>query len=398
MRVLGGRSGDMESLRIGLFSWESLHSVRVGGIAPHVSELAESLAARGHEVHVFTRIGDRSEYNEINGVHYQRCLHDQSGTVVAQMDRMCAAMVSRFETVQQLFGRFDVVHGHDWHPVLALNELKWKHGVPYVLTFHSTEWGRNGNAFGGWWEFREISHREWLGGYESAAVVVTSPNLKNEIQSLYQIPDYKISLIPNGIRAGKIRRALDPGAIKQQYGIHPLAPVVLFIGRMSHQKGPDLLIEAIPSVLATRWDVKFVFIGEGELRRPCEQRAAQLGVSAACRFLGYAPDEVATAWLNACDIVCVPSRNEPFCIVILEAWDAAKPIVGTEAVHLIANYETGIKAYRSPESIAWCIKYIFANPGEAKRMAEAGSRLVAKMYDWDRIADRTVSVYKTVQV
>ncbi|MBN1455137.1 MAG: glycosyltransferase family 4 protein, partial [Methanomicrobia archaeon] len=249
-----------------------------------------------------------------------------------------------------------------------------------------------------WWEFREISHREWLGGYESAAVVVTSPNLKNEIQFLYQIPDYKISLIPNGIRAGKIRRALDPGSIKQQYDIHPLAPVVLFIGRMSHQKGPDLLVEAIPRILAARWDVKFVFIGEGELRRLCERRAAHLGVSDACRFLGYAPDEVATAWMNACDIVCVPSRNEPFCIVILEAWDAAKPIVGTEAVHLIVNYETGIKAYLSPESIAWCIKYIFANPGEATRMAEAGSRLVAQKYDWDRIADKTVSVYRNVQV
>jgi glycosyltransferase involved in cell wall biosynthesis len=387
----------MESLRIGMFSWESLHSVRVGGIAPHVSELAEALAAKGHEVHIFTRIGDKSEYDEINGVHYQRCRHDQSGSVVMQMNRMCEAMVDRFDAVQKIVGRFDVLHGHDWHPVLALNDIKWKHGVPYVLTFHSTEWGRNGNMFGSWWEFQEISHREWLAGYESATVIVTSANLKNELQFLYQIPEYKLNLIPNGINAGKIKRAIDPGAIKQQYGIHPLAHVVLFIGRMSYQKGPDLLVEAIPSVLATRWDVKFVFIGEGEMRQSCEYRASQIGVGDACRFLGYAPDDVAADWMNACDLVCVPSRNEPFCIVALEAWDANKPIVGTEAVCLVSNFTTGINAYLSPDSLAWCINYALANPEQSKRMGENGSQLIKETYNWDTIADGVITVYKRVR-
>jgi glycosyltransferase involved in cell wall biosynthesis len=387
----------MESLRIAMFSWESLHSVKVGGIAPHVTELAEVLAAKGHEVHIFTRIGDKSEYDEINGVHYPRCRHDQSGSVVMQMDRMCAAMVDRFDAVQKLFGRFDVLHGHDWHPVLALNDIKRKHGVPYVLTFHSTEWGRNGNMFGSWWEFQEISHREWLAGYESATVIVTSANLKNELQFLYQIPEYKLNLIPNGINAGKIKRAIDPGAIKKRSGIHPLAPVVLFIGRMSYQKGPDLLVEAIPEVLKARWDVKFVFIGEGELRQSCERRASQLGVSDACRFLGYAPDDVATDWFNACDLVCVPSRNEPFCIVVLEAWDANKPIVGTDMVHLISNFSTGIKAYLSPDSLAWCINYALANPEQSKRMGENGTNLITEKYNWNTVADKVVKVYKRVR-
>jgi len=327
-------------------------------------------------------------------VHYQRCPHDQSGGVVMQMDRMCDAMVHRFDAVQKLFGRFDLTHGHDWHPVIALNTIKRSYGVPYVLTYHSTEWGRNGNMFGDWWEFREISHREWLGGYESAAVIVTSKNLKNELQFLYQIPEYKIKLIPNGIHAGKIKRELDPGTIKKQYGIHPLAPVVLFIGRMSYQKGPDLLVEAIPNVLATRWDATFVFIGEGELRPSCEHRASQLGVRDACRFLGYAPDGVAVAWMNACDIVCVPSRNEPFCIVVLEAWDADRPIVGTDAVHLISNFETGIKAYLSPDSLAWCINYVFSNPEHAKRLGKNGKKLITEKYNWNTIADKVVKVYK----
>ena len=111
-------------MRIGMFSWESLYSVKVGGIAPHVSELSEALAERGHEVHVFTRRGDFDAYDRINGVHYQRVDFDKSGSLIEQMDRMSVAMYERFLKTQNVFGKFDIVHGHDWHPVPALNLIK----------------------------------------------------------------------------------------------------------------------------------------------------------------------------------------------------------------------------------------------------------------------------------
>lgn len=211
----------MESLRIGMFSWESLYSVKVGGISPHCTELAETLAAKGHEVHIFTRIGDKNEYDEINGVHYQRCRHDQSGGIVMQMDRMCEAMVDRFDAVQKLFGKFDGIHGHDWHPVVALNNIKRYYSVPYVLTYHSTEWGRNGNIFGDWWGFHEISHREWLGGYESAEVIVTSENLKDD--SIAWCINYVID------NPGKAQIMGENGnkLVKEKYNWNPIADEVL---------------------------------------------------------------------------------------------------------------------------------------------------------------------------
>ncbi|MDO9516536.1 MAG: glycosyltransferase family 4 protein, partial [Methanosarcinaceae archaeon] len=238
----------MKKLRIGMFAWESLYSIKVGGIAPHVSELSEALAAKGHEVHIFTRSGGLSDYEMINGVHYQRVTHDQAGGIVYQMDRMCDAMYSRFLEVSEN-GEFDVLHGHDWHPVNVLCRIKTEFGVPFAITYHSTEWGRNGNQYGSWWEAQEISHREWLGGFEAKEVISTSTILTDEIQHLYQISDSKINIIPNGIYAGKIRKDVDAGKVKGRVGIHPLAPVVLFIGRMNYQKGPDLLVEAIPAVL-----------------------------------------------------------------------------------------------------------------------------------------------------
>ena len=382
-------------MRIGMFSWESLYSIKVGGVAPHVSEISEALAKRGHEVHIFTRRGDFESYDRINGVHYQRADVDASGDVLAQMNRMGDALYDRFTAVQKLFGKFDIVHGHDWHPVLALTRIKQDYNLPFLLTMHSTEWGRNGNQFG-YGISQEISHREWLGCYESSLVIVTTRRMVDELMWIYSLPEGKIRIIPNGIVSGKLRRELDAGRIKERYGIHPMSPLVLFCGRMSIQKGPDLLVEAVPRILRARPDVRFIFMGEGGMRDECERRARGLGVADACRFLGYTPSSEKQDLVNACDLMCVPSRNEPFGVVVLEAWDACKPVVATEAVSIIKNFEDGLLAYVQPESIAWCINRLLENPDEMKKIAKAGCSRIDAEFSWERIAKRTEDVYKEV--
>ncbi len=376
-----------------MLSWESLYSIKVGGVAPHVSEISEALARRGHEVHIFTRRGDFESYDKINGVHYQRVDVESSGDVLSQMDRMSNALYDRFGAVQKLFGGFDIIHGHDWHPVLALTRIKKDYRLPFILTMHSTEWGRNGNNFG-YGISQEISHREWLGCFEASQVIVTTKRMQDELMWIYSLPAGKIHIIPNGIVLGKMRRGLDAGRVKEKYGIHPLAPLVLFCGRMSVQKGPDLLVEAIPLVLRNRSDVRFVFMGEGGMRAECERRARELGVADACRFLGYTSSSEKEELINACDLMCVPSRNEPFGVVVLEAWDACKPVVATEAVSVIKNFEDGLLAYVQPESIAWCINRLLSNPAEMKKLAEAGYNRIDAEFSWDRIAIRTEEVYE----
>ncbi|MDD2835006.1 MAG: glycosyltransferase family 4 protein [Methanothrix sp.] len=380
-------------MRIGMLSWESLYSIKVGGVAPHVSEISEALARRGHEVHIFTRRGDFESYDKINGVHYQRADVDSSGDVLAQMNRMCDALYDRFGAVQKLFGKFDIVHGHDWHPVCALTRIKDNFGLPFLLTMHSSEWGRNGNHFG-YGISQEISHREWLGCYEASKVIVTTRRMQDELMWIYSLPEEKIRIIPNGIIMGKMRKGLDAGRVKEKYGIHPMAPLVLFCGRMSIQKGPDLLVEAVPYILRNRSDARFIFMGEGGMRPDCERRARELGVADACRFLGYTPSSEKEELVNACDLMCVPSRNEPFGVVVLEAWDACKPVVATEAVSIINNFEDGLLAYIQPESIAWCINRLLANPEEMTKLARAGCSRIDAEFSWDRIAKRTEDVYE----
>jgi len=218
--------------------------------------------------------------------------------------------------------------------------------------------------------------------------------LKEEVQHIYKIPDYKLWEIPNGINIGKIKREINAGDVKRHYGIHPCLPVVLFTGRMAYQKGPDLLVEAAARVLKKK-NARFVFIGEGKMRSHCEYQAQKLGIGNSCNFLGYAPDNTVVDWFNACDLVCVPSRNEPFGIVVLEAWDAKKPVVASDAVALVENFRTGVVAYKKPSSIAWGLNYILEGLGRNK-MGDKGHDLIRTKYNWKTIAEKTLEVYEKV--
>ena len=135
-------------MRIALLSWESLHSISVGGVAAHVTELGAALERKGNDVHVFTRLGPgQSHYQLIHGVHYHRCPFALHSNFVDEVNNMCRSFVHYVFTTEDLLGPFDIVHAHDW---LAANAMIWiKQGRrrKSIMTFHSTEYGRCGNHF-----------------------------------------------------------------------------------------------------------------------------------------------------------------------------------------------------------------------------------------------------------
>jgi len=375
----------VETLKIAFFCWESLHAERVGGLARAATHLAETLA-RNHEIHFFTRgKGDK----EINGVHYHYC-SPWGGNIIDYCKDMSLKMVERFREFDS--PEFDVLHFNDWHVVEALHLLKERNTV---FTFHSTEYGRNGNNFGDWWEFKEISGKEWYAGLIAKRVTAVSNTLKNEVMWLYNIPEWKITAVPNGIVPEEFQADVDPGEVKNDYGIHPLAPLIFFAGRLVYQKGPDLLVEAIPLVLSKRWDAKFLFAGDGGMRAWLESKVNGLPA----RFLGYLPDFEFVRLLNASDIVVIPSRNEPFGLVLLEAWSAERCVVATDVGGLgenIENFVDGIKVYVNPESIAWGISYVIDDPVGVRILGKKGKEKVDREFRWEIVADKMLKVYGEV--
>jgi glycosyltransferase involved in cell wall biosynthesis len=383
-------------MRIALFSWESLHSIAVGGIAPHVTELAAALERIGNEIHVFTRIGNGQPLYEVkDGVHYHRCPFDQDPNFIQGMNNMCRSFAHYFFETEKVSGSFDIIHGHDWMTANALAEIKNARNKRTIFTLHSTEYGRCGNVFYEG-QSRDIRNLEWYGGFLADRIITTSETMKKEVESIYRFEDWKMRLIPNGVSLNKFGGDIDPWNVKRWYGAGPWDPTCLFVGRMVTQKGPDLLLEAIPMVLSEHLDAKFLFVGDGHMRSYLEQKARDLGIGHASRFLGYIPEDALINLYKASDLVCIPSRNEPFGIVALEAWAAEKPIVVTQnGFDFVWHGVNGLKVYDNPNSITWGIKEMFSDFDHARWMGRKG-REAASHFDWDEIAKETMRVYEEV--
>ncbi len=273
-------------MRIAMFSWESLHSIAVGGIATHATELAAGLERQGHEVHVFTRMGhEQAEYEDVHGVHYHRCRFDLNPNFVDEVNNMCRAFVARFFAVEDGAGAFDVVHAHDWLASNAAVWIKEGRGRKAVVTVHSTEYGRNGNQFFGGQSPRIHDH-ERHATFCADRVITVSHRLKDEINWLYQVPHAKTATIYNGVNSRTFDYAVDAGAVKGRYGIGPLDPTILFVGRMVVQKGPDILVRTMPSILRYYPHAKFVFVGDGHMKNDVQRMGQQFGVAHALRVLG----------------------------------------------------------------------------------------------------------------
>lgn len=386
-------------IRIALLAWETLHSVPVGGVAVHVTELAAAFRRRGHEVHVFCRIGpDQSTYDLIDGVHYHRCPIELHPDFVTEMNNMCNALMWRMgETEHHIERAFDVIHGHDWMCAKAIAQAKNNWRRPAILTIHSTEWGRCGNNhYNG--RHDRVRRVEAEGIYIADRVITVSSVLADEVKWQYGVPDWKLRKVYNGINVHRFDGYIDPSICRRTYGIGPMDPVALFVGRMSRQKGPDLLLEAMKYVLPHCPTAKAVFVGDGDMRWGLEKRAWELGVAHACRFLGAmgAHSDLENIYKSS-DVVCVPSRNEPFGIVVLEAWAAGKPVIATYnggPREFVTHDRNGLLVFDHPGSVAWGLMQMFNNFDHAQWMGAQGRVTAAYGFSWDEMAAQTEGIYR----
>src|SRR5215469_542701 len=183
-------------MRIAMLSWESLHSICVGGVGVHVTELAAALERKGHEVHVFTRmVRGQSEYARIDGVHYHRCPFDLNPNFIDEVNNMCRSFVHHvFSTENYMGAGFDIVHAHDWLASNAMIWIKQGRGRRTVLTMHSTEYGRCGNCF---WngQSARIRDQERAATYWSDRIITVSNHLRGEVMWMYEVPDWKATTI-----------------------------------------------------------------------------------------------------------------------------------------------------------------------------------------------------------
>lgn len=308
-----------------------------------------------------------------------------------------------------------LVHSHTWYVNFAGHLAKLLYGIPHVATTHSLEplrpWkaeqlGRGGYAVSCFCERT---------GLESAdAVIAVSAAMRADLLRVYPlIEPSKVEIIHNGIDPEQYRpdRAAD---VLERYGIDAGRPYVLFVGRITRQKGITHLLDAARDIDRTAQIVlcagapdtpDFEREVAGRVERLAEDRGGVVWIS---KMLPK--DEVIQLMSHTSVFVC-PSTYEPMGIVNLEAMACRAPVVATATGGIPEVVEEGKTGFLVPfeatdpwgtpadpkafaAAIAERVNALLADPGRARGFGEAGRRRVMESFTWSAVAERTVALYR----
>ncbi|MGC9116827.1 MAG: glycosyltransferase family 4 protein, partial [Conexivisphaera sp.] len=308
-------------MRVLHLSWEYPPRI-VGGLSRHVYGLSRALAGRGVEVVVITL-----EYPGLSEVEVKGNLKvvrvQSSGYPSPDFPAWVHQFNLRMVEAALREGDFDLIHAHDWLSAPAGIALKHMLRRPLISTIHSTECGRRSGIRDDLQ--RHISEVEWWLAYESWRIIACSRYMVGELNGCLGVPAGKVDVIPNGFTPLAPPDA-DPAAIKRRYASDS-ERMVFFVGRMVHEKGVSVLVDAALELLGRRRDVKFVLAGDGPLRLDLMRRVESSGLAEKFYFLGFVSDEELAELYAAADLAVFPSIYEPFGIVALEAMSMGKPVV-----------------------------------------------------------------------
>ncbi|MEM2969632.1 MAG: glycosyltransferase [Candidatus Bathyarchaeia archaeon] len=381
-----------------MLSWEFPPRI-VGGISSHVNDLSLALAKKGISVHVVTcDFPGAPEYEEIQGVCVYRfdSYKIPAYSFLSWVLSMNQKMIQRaMEVIDAHYGKVDLIHAHDWLVADAAIRLKDFYGKPLVSTMHSTEAGRRGGIRNDYQMTINEVERRLVN--ESSKVICCSNYMANQISETFNFPREKISVIRNGVNVSKFSIKIDAQAVKRRYA-EPNEKMVVYVGRLVHEKGVHVLIGAVPKVLDVLPNVKFVIVGEGGMKEYLLKEAWDFGVSDHVFFTGFVDESMLVSLYKASDVAVFPSLYEPFGITALEAMAAKVPVVVSDTgglSEIVEHDKTGVKVYPdNSDSVAWGILKVLKDQAFANKIRENAYQNVVENYNWDKIAEETIKVYR----
>ncbi len=280
---------------------------------------------------------------------------------------------------------FDVIHCHDWMTFQAGIRAKKKKNKPLVVHVHATEFDRTGNSGVN----QHVYDAERKGMRHADAVIAVSNFTKNKIVGNYGINPGKVHVVHNGVeRPGK--------SFNQLIGLKKNNKIVLFVGRITLQKGPDYFLYAAKKVLERDPQVRFVMVGSGDMEPFIIEKAAELGIADKFLFAGFLQgDEVHKAYQMA-DVYVMPSVSEPFGITPLESMENNTPV--------IISRQSGVS-----EVISHCLKVDFWDVNDItnkiisvlnyKALHEElkeNASIEVQRFSWDTPAVKCITIYNDV--
>jgi len=276
----------------------------------------------------------------------------------------------------------DIIHAHDWMTALAAIEAKKINKKPMILHVHSTEYDRTAG-----WPNPIIANYEKIGLNAADRVIAVSEYTKNILIDKYQINPNKISIVHNGIN----NKGLGVEVEKKE---ESREKIVLFLARLSIQKGADYLLKAAKKVLAYKKNVKFVIVGKGPMLKTLIDLAFNLGISDNVIFTGaLSHNEVDKAYRHA-DLFVMPSISEPFGLTCLESIRNGTPVIISKQSGVSEVLNNCLKVdYWDIDLMASKIISILNHESLKSTLTENGYHDL-KQLTWDKQADKVIQIYQ----
>jgi alpha-maltose-1-phosphate synthase len=297
-------------------------------------------------------------------------------------------------------GSAGLVHSHTWYANLAGHLASLLYGIPHVVTVHSLEPLRPWKAeqLGGGYELSSWCERTAVEA--AAAVIAVSNGMRDDVLAVYPaVPADRVRVIHNGIDTSEYRP--DPATdVLDRYGVDPGRPSVIFVGRVTRQKGLPVLLRAAGAIdqaaqlviCAGQADTPELESEVSDLVRPL--RANRSGVIWLSGML--AKREVIQLLTHATVFAC-PSLYEPLGIVNLEAMACGTAVVGSRVggvPEVVADGETGLLVPPGdPAALADAINVLLADEHRAAQMGRLGRARAEAEFGWASIAAQTVALY-----
>ena len=278
---------------------------------------------------------------------------------------------------------FDVVHAHDWMTFPAGLAVAGARGVPLVVHVHSTEFDRSGNNID-----TRIFDIERRGMQGAIRVIAVSHLTKSMICERYGIDEHKIDVVYNAVGNGG-----NGSYDAEKYNIHRDEKIVLFLGRITMQKGPDYFLAAAKKVLEVMDNVKFVMAGSGDLMRQTIEMASAMGIGDKVLFTGFLNQADVERVFKLADLYVMPSVSEPFGIAPLEAMSNDVPVIISKQSGVSEVLQHVLKVdFWDIDEMANKIVAVLKHPPLSNMLREHGAFEVKKL-SWGDAAKRCVEVY-----
>ncbi len=267
----------------------------LAGVAPGLGEQVQPAAGAG---------ADEPVVQQGLGAHY-------SGDLMSQIHRYAslAVQIARRE-------RFDVIHAHDWMTYPAGLAVSAATRKPLLVHVHSTEFDRSGEHVN-----QQVYEIERTGMHGADRVVCVSFLTRNIVTRRYGVPPEQVDVVYNAVEL--------PGD-QGQWGLEPIRrneKIVLFLGRVTMQKGPEYFLHAAKKVIERFKNVRFVMAGSGDMIAQCVRQVADLKLGRYVTLTGFLRGDDVAKVFEMADLYVMPSVSEPFGIAPLEALSHNVPVI-----------------------------------------------------------------------